>query len=98
MTDVLSLLKLVFCNVENFDCFAIHFEFMHLLQCCIHWQKMSLPILHSAWFCPFAQRTWIALVHKKVDFVYKEQDLRNKSPELLTINPRGLVPALEIGR
>ena len=57
---------------------------------------MSKPILHCAWFCPYAQRSWIALRHKGVDFEYKEQDPYDKSPEWLAINPRGLVPALQI--
>jgi len=58
---------------------------------------MTRPVLYCAWFCPFAQKSWIALVHKKVDFEYREQDPYNKSPEWLAINPRGLVPALAIG-
>jgi len=58
---------------------------------------MVRPILYSAWFCPFAQRSWIALVHKSIDFQYQEQDPYDKTPEWLTINPRGLVPALAVG-
>jgi len=34
------------------------------------------------------------LLEKGVDFVYKEQDPYDKTPEFLAINPRGLVPAL----
>ena len=49
---------------------------------------------YNAWFCPFAQRAWIALVHKGVKFEYIEQDPYNKSPEWLAVNPRGLVPAI----
>lgn len=52
------------------------------------------PTLYSAWFCPFAQRSWIALLEKGVDFEYIEQDPYDKTPEFLAINPRGLVPAL----
>jgi len=52
------------------------------------------PILYCAWFCPFAQRSWIALLEKGVDFEYKEQDPYDKTPEFLAVNPRGLVPAL----
>jgi len=37
------------------------------------------------------------LVHKKVDFEYREQDPYEKSPEWLAVNPRGLVPALVVG-
>ena len=59
---------------------------------------MTRPVLYCAWFCPFAQKSWIALVHKGVEFEYREQDPYHKSPEWLAINPRGLVPALAIGR
>jgi glutathione S-transferase len=58
-------------------------------------EKMIRPILYSAWFCPYAQRSWIALVHKKVDFEYREQNPYDKSPEWLSTNPRGLVPVLD---
>ena len=50
--------------------------------------------LYCAWFCPFAQRAWIALLHKGVDFEYVEQDPYDKTPEWLSVNPRGLVPAV----
>ncbi len=53
-----------------------------------------LPKFYNGWFCPFAQRAWIALVHKGVKFEYIEQDPYNKSPEWLAINPVGLVPAI----
>ena len=52
------------------------------------------PTLYNAWFCPFAQRAWIALLHKGVDFDYVEQNPYNKTEEWLAINPRGLVPAI----
>ncbi len=56
---------------------------------------MSLrPKLYNAWFCPFAQRAWIALLEKGVDFEYIEQDPYDKTPEWLAVNPRGLVPAI----
>ncbi len=54
----------------------------------------SLPVLYNAWFCPFAQRAWIALLEKGVEFEYVEQDPYNKTPEWLAVNPRGLVPAI----
>lgn len=54
----------------------------------------SLPKLYNAWFCPFAQRAWISLLEKGVKFEYIEQDPYNKTPEWLTINPRGLVPVI----
>jgi len=56
--------------------------------------KMSKPKLYTAWFCPFAQRAWIGLLAKNVDFEYVEQDPYNKTPEWLAINPRGLVPTI----
>ena len=55
---------------------------------------MATPVLYNAWFCPFAQRAWIALLEKGVDFDYVEQDPYQKTPEWLAINPRGLVPAI----
>ena len=54
----------------------------------------SVPTLYNAWFCPFAQRAWIALLEKEVAFDYVEQDPYNKTPEWLAINPRGLVPVI----
>ena len=54
----------------------------------------TTPQLYCAWFCPFAQRAWIALEHKGVKYDYVEQDPYNKTPEWLAINPRGLVPAI----
>jgi glutathione S-transferase len=54
----------------------------------------SVPTLYNAWFCPFAQRAWLALLEKGVEFTYVEQDPYNKSPEWLAVNPRGLVPAI----
>ena len=56
--------------------------------------RMSKPKLYTAWFCPFAQRAWIGLLAKNVDFEYVEQDPYNKTPEWLAINPRGLVPTI----
>ena len=29
---------------------------------------------YSAWYCPFAQRAWMALLHKGLDFEYIEVD------------------------
>lgn len=54
----------------------------------------SLPTLYNAWFCPFAQRAWLALLEKGVQFNYVEQDPYNKTPEWLAVNPRGMVPAI----
>ena len=55
---------------------------------------ISLPKFYNAWFCPFAQRAWIALLEKGVEFEYIEQDPYNKTAEWLAINPRGMVPAI----
>ena len=52
------------------------------------------PKFYNAWFCPFAQRAWIALLHKGVDFEYIEQNPYNKTAEWLAVNPRGLVPTI----
>lgn len=61
----------------------------------------------SAWFCPYAQRAWLTLAHHDIPFVYveslvvnKDQDLGKngytKLPRLLELNPKGLVPTLEV--
>ena len=72
---------------------------------------MTTIKFYSAWFCPFAQRVWIALLHKRVDFQLIDIDPYDKfvvsnyrrsiidcslyrSEQWLSINPRGLVPAL----
>jgi glutathione S-transferase len=54
----------------------------------------SLPKLYNAWFCPFAQRAWIAMLEKRVDFELVEVDPYEKTPEWLAINPRGMVPTI----
>ena len=50
--------------------------------------------LYQAWYCPFAQRAYIGLMHRGVDLEVVELDPTNKTPEWLAINPRGTVPAL----
>jgi glutathione S-transferase len=35
--------------------------------------------LYSAWYCPFAQRTWTALLYKGVQFEYVEIDPYDKT-------------------
>lgn len=50
--------------------------------------------LYCSWFCPFAQRAWIALNHKKIPFQYVEQDPYDKTPEWLAISPKGLIPCI----
>ncbi|KAK9846292.1 hypothetical protein WJX81_001054 [Elliptochloris bilobata] len=59
----------------------------------------------SAWFCPFAQRTWIVLNEKLVDFQLAEvalkdpktglwHQLENKPDWFVRLNPLGKVPVL----
>ena len=50
--------------------------------------------LFGSWFDPYAQRTWITLLEKGVDFELVEIDPYDKTPQFLAINPRGLVPTL----
>lgn len=54
----------------------------------------AVPKLYNAWFCPFAQRAWMALLAKKVKFEYIEQNPYNKTPEWMAISPTGLVPVI----
>jgi glutathione S-transferase len=51
--------------------------------------------LYNAWYCPFAQRAWMALVHKGIDFEYVEVDPYDKTDWWLRVS-RGaeLVPVL----
>ncbi|EED24235.1 glutathione transferase, putative [Talaromyces stipitatus ATCC 10500] len=56
-------------------------------------QENDLKLFGSC-FCPFVQRVWIALEVKNIPYQYIEVDPYEKPPELLAINPRGLVPAL----
>ena len=56
--------------------------------------ETQLPKFYNAWFCPFAQRAWIAFLEKGVQFEYIEQDPYNKTPEWLALNPQGLVPTI----
>ena len=57
----------------------------------------------SAWFCPYAQRAWIALEHTGVPFerieALKLNEDRNsywKDERLIAVNPKGLVPTLTL--
>lgn len=53
--------------------------------------------LFGSCFCPFVQRVWISLEHKKIPYQYIEVDPYKKPQSLLEVNPRGLVPALRHG-
>lgn len=59
---------------------------------------MTALTLYSAWYCPFAQRTWFALEHLGLPFEYVEIDPYDKTPGWLAIS-RGLgqVPVIEMG-
>eukprot|EP00924_Labyrinthula_sp_SR-Ha-C_P016724 maker-scaffold_6-snap-gene-13.0-mRNA-1 protein AED:0.00 eAED:0.00 QI:213/1/1/1/1/1/2/1365/245 len=54
----------------------------------------------SAWFCPYAQRAWIALEHLQIPHTYvealhlQEDETYKKDVELLKYNKKGLVPTL----
>lgn len=67
----------------------------------------SMPtLLASAYECPFAQRTWTALLEKGVEFEVKNVELRRpedgqyepdaKPDWLMEMNPLGKVPALQV--
>jgi len=51
--------------------------------------------LYNAWYCPFAQRAWMGLIHKGIDFEYVEVDPYDYSDWWLKVS-RGaaLVPVL----
>ncbi|KKZ64910.1 hypothetical protein EMCG_09199 [[Emmonsia] crescens] len=60
---------------------------------------------YAGWFCPkttniellslnSVQRTWIALEEKKIPYQYIEINPYDKSPSLLALNPKGLVPTI----
>ncbi|MCP4430242.1 MAG: glutathione S-transferase family protein [Gammaproteobacteria bacterium] len=51
--------------------------------------------LYSAWYCPFAQRAWIALEYKGIDFEYVEVDPYDQTDWWLkTSRGTALVPVL----
>ena len=53
--------------------------------------------LYSAWYCPFAQRAWTALINKNVDFKYVETDPYDKTEQWMKISLQtGQVPVLHI--
>ncbi|MBL4639454.1 MAG: glutathione S-transferase N-terminal domain-containing protein, partial [Kordiimonadaceae bacterium] len=53
--------------------------------------------LYSAWYCPFAQRTWMALKHKGIDFDYVEIDPYDRTDEwMLLSRGAGQVPVISI--
>ncbi|MFT5111079.1 MAG: glutathione S-transferase [Parasphingorhabdus sp.] len=51
--------------------------------------------LYSAWYCPFPQRAWLALVQQNIDFEYIEVDPYDKDEQWLnTSRQMGQVPVL----
>ncbi|KAK3996397.1 NAD-dependent protein deacetylase hst2-1 [Cladorrhinum sp. PSN332] len=52
--------------------------------------------LYGGWFCPFVQRAWIVLVEKNIPHQYIEINPYHKSAEFLALNPRGLIPTLQV--
>lgn len=51
--------------------------------------------LYCAWYCPFAQRAWMTLVYKKIDFEYIEVDPYRQTDWWMQISRgEGLVPVL----
>jgi glutathione S-transferase len=59
----------------------------------IHSAKHEL-VFYAGWFCPFVQRTWVALEEKGLSYEYREVNPYKKEKEFLEVNPLGLVPAL----
>lgn len=50
---------------------------------------------YSAWYCPFAQRTWAALEHLELPYAYEETDPYHKSTRWMHISRgTGQVPVL----
>jgi len=53
----------------------------------------KLTLLHSL-SCPYATRVRLTLLYKGIDFEAKAVNVKNKSEELLKLNPLGKVPVL----
>ena len=52
---------------------------------------------YSAWYCPFAQRAWIALEHLGLPYTYVETDPYHKSSHwMLVSRDTGQVPVLQV--
>lgn len=58
-----------------------------------HADKQEL-VFYAGWFCPFVQRTWLALEEKDIAYEYHEVNPYKKEKEFLDVNPLGLVPAI----
>ncbi|OCH86089.1 glutathione-S-transferase [Obba rivulosa] len=58
-------------------------------------QEPQELVFYAGWFCPYVQRSWIALEEKGIPYQYKEVNPYKKEKHFLEINPKGLVPAIE---
>lgn len=54
----------------------------------------AAPTFITTWSCPYAQRTWIALNEKGVDYKPVFVDLASKPEWFFPLNPHGRVPTL----
>lgn len=53
--------------------------------------------LYSAWYCPFAQRTWAVLEHLGLPYAYQETDPYDKTEQWLAVSRgAGQVPVLSV--
>lgn len=66
---------------------------LHCQRCYYILEWGCFDPLHS----PFVQRVWISLETKGLSYQYIEVDPYKKPDELMRINPRGLIPALQHG-
>lgn len=55
--------------------------------------------LYSAWYCPFAQRVWMSLLYKQVEFEYIEVDPYIETPKWLELSKgTAQVPVFVVGK
>ena len=75
-------------------------------------QKSCGRLFYSTWFCPYAQRAWIALEFKQVPYEWREcilyegspsaklilslEEKSKRTPGFIECSPRGLVPAVQM--
>ncbi|KAJ7099522.1 glutathione S-transferase-like protein [Mycena belliarum] len=53
-------------------------------------------IFYSGWFCPYNQRVWVTLEEKGIPYQYQEVNPYKKEQRFLDVNPKGLVPTVEV--